>query len=155
MKVLLFDFSKVFLFAKDKEYKGGLNVLHRELSQKPDYQLLNYFELNKELIRFLLKEVKSKYPIYLYTFGAIQNEPEVAKDTQAIFKKIYSAEELNLNKEDPQSFLYIAKDIKVLPHEVVFIDDKEVNVNAAKKAGLKAIQFKSNNQIIKQLSKLL
>ena len=155
VKAILFDFSRVVLFPKDKKYKGGLNVLHKKLSQKPNYQLLNHFELNEELIHFLVKQVKDKLPIFLFTFGNIQNEPELAEDVRALFKKIYSAEELNFNKEDSQSFLYIAKDIGVKPQEIIFIDDKKVNVEAAQRAGLKAFQFMSNGQIINEISKFL
>lgn len=155
VEVVLFDFSRVILFPRDKEYQGGLNELHRELSQKPNYQFLNHFKLNKELVQFLIKQVKGKLPIYLFTFGTIQNEPDIAENTRALFRKVYLAEKLNLNKENSRSFRYIAKDIGVRPQEILFIDDKKVNVGAAQRAGLKAIQFKSNNQVIRRLSRYL
>ena len=155
IKVILFDFSNVILLPKDSKYIGGLNVLNKKLSQESNYHFLNHFMLNKELMQFLFKKVRGNLPIYLFTFGTIQNDPEIAKEIRVLFKKIYSAGELNLDKEDSRSYLYIARDIGVKPEEIIFVDDKKVNVEAAQKAGLRVIRFKSNNLVIKELSTLL
>ena len=41
---LLFDFSNTLLFAKDKNYSGGLNKLHKELlAKEQNYNFWNNF----------------------------------------------------------------------------------------------------------------
>lgn len=151
---LLFDFSRVILNVKDKNYSGLLNTLYKEMSSKPDYNFFNYFELNKELLK-LLETIKSKCPLYIFTTGSIQNVPEVRKRIDPIFRKIYSAEELELDKKDPQSYLYISKDLGKSPEEILFTDDQSENIKAAETAGLKAVRYQSNEQLISELSKIM
>ena len=75
---IIFDFSRVLLFPKDKNYKGKLNALHRELSKKPDYDVLENFEFNDELLSYLDK-IKNKIDLYVFTTGIIQDSPKIKK----------------------------------------------------------------------------
>lgn len=151
---LLFDFSRVLLNAKDKNYSGLLNDLHKEMSQKPNYNFFDYFELNEKLLN-LLDILKNKYPLYIFTTGSVQNIPAVRKRIDPIFRKIYSSEELGLNKKDPRSYLFIVKDLNKSPDEILFTDDQLENVNAAVTAGLLAIRFLSTDKFIGKLRKFV
>lgn len=151
---LIFDFSRVILNVKDKKYTGFLNTLHNEMSIKPDYKFFDYFELNEELLKFM-ETIKTKYSLYIFTTGSVQNVPEVRKRIDPIFRKIYSAEELDLNKKDPQSYLFIANDLNKNPNEILFTDDQPENIKAAEIAGLKVVHFQSNEQLISELSKIM
>jgi hypothetical protein len=54
IKAIVFDFSRVLLFAKDPGYKDDLNPLHRKLlEQDASYPFLDYFYLNQELLHYL------------------------------------------------------------------------------------------------------
>ena len=154
IKVLIFDFSRVLLNVKDKSYKGFLNNLHKEKFQQPGYNFFDYFELNEELLLFLDK-LKDRYPLYIFTTGSVQNVAEVKKRIEPIFRKIYSAEELVLNKKAPQSYLYIAKDLNKKPSEILFTDDQFENIQAAEAAKLVTIHFQSTTQFINDLSTVL
>lgn len=154
LNTLLFDFSRVLLDVKDKSYKGFLNDLHREKSKQHGYKFFDYFELNKGLLEFL-ESIKDRYSLYIFTTGSVQNVPEVRKILDKIFLKIYSSEELDLNKKDPKSYLFIAKDLNKNPGEILFTDDQPDNINAAGKAGLTTIHFQSNRQFISDLSKTM
>ena len=67
---IIFDLSRVLLFPKNKNYKGKLNALHRELSKKPDYDVLKNFEFNDALLNYLDK-IKGKVALYVFTTGIL------------------------------------------------------------------------------------
>lgn len=75
IKAIVSDFSRVLLFPKDKTYQDSLNILHKELSQKPNYNVLDYFELNIKLLDFY-KSLKDKTPVYIFSSDAIQDASE-------------------------------------------------------------------------------
>lgn len=149
IKVILCDFSGVILNVKGERPKS-MNALHKSLSQTEEYHFSDHFQLNEELLDYLL-ELKDQYIICMYTTSIIHEEPEVKERMDKIFKKIYSVIELNLDKKDTNSYQVIATDLKVNCDEILFIDDSPSNVNAAKEAGLKVIQYQSNPQLFKEL----
>lgn len=141
---LLFDFSRVLLFPKDKSYRGDLNPLHDELSKQPDYNFLDYFELNAQLISFL-KGIKDSCRLYIFTSGTIQDAPEIQPTLRDIFVKIYSAEGIGYSKKDPSSYRFIANELGIDPSEILFIDDTATNIEAA---GLETLLFVSTQETI-------
>lgn len=155
IKALLFDFAKVLLFNKDRNYHGGLNDLNNLLSKKnPDYSFLAAFELNTELLNFLEK-IKTKIPVYMFTSETIQERPEVAGEIVKVFSKIYSAKKIGIAKTNPEAYKFIAKDLNLLPEEILFVDDNNTNVQAAILAGMKVVQYKDNSQILLYLKEML
>lgn len=150
---ILLDFSRTLLFAKDENYKGLMNDLYREVIKNKDYNFLDYFKFNQELLDFL-KLLKEKYTLSLYTTDIIQNDP-VAKEVLApIFKNIFAAKSLGISKKDPQGYLVIAEKLNVKPEKILFIDDGEKNIESAKQAGLQVIRYFSNSQLKKDLENL-
>jgi glucose-1-phosphatase len=67
---------------------------------------------------------------------------------------IFSAE-VGLKKPDPEIYQMILQQLEVEPGEAVFIDDFEENIIAARKLGMRAVHFKSRQQVIKELKSLL
>jgi putative hydrolase of the HAD superfamily len=59
--------------------------------------------------------------------------------------------ELGIGKPDPAIYLHTCKELDVLPSETLFLDDKLENITSAEKAGLLAIQFRSIDQLRKEL----
>ncbi|MGC3994897.1 MAG: HAD-IA family hydrolase [Propionicimonas sp.] len=49
--------------------------------------------------------------------------------------------EVGLAKPDPAYYTYIVDALGIAPDEAVFVDDMEVNVRGAQRAGLRAVQF--------------
>lgn len=138
IKALLFDFSRTLLFPTDKNYLGGLNSLYRELQQKENFKFLEHFELNNELLNYLVT-VKNKFGLYIFTSESIQEDPAIKSDLAIIFTKVFSAKETGLSKKDPKSYELIAKELNISPNEILFIDDSQENLNAAKIAGLNTL----------------
>ena len=149
---LIFDFSRVILFPRDKKYLGGLNKLHDELSAKAGYNFLDYFELNDRLLA-LLEKMKERYDLYVFTTGHIQNVPEVKKRISRIFKEIYSVEQIPFDKKDPRGYSFVAEKLHHAPHEILYIDDTIQNITVAKLAGFHTLVFKNNDQLLKALRK--
>ena len=154
VNTLLFDFSRVILFPKDKAYIGDLNPLHAELRKNTGYRFLDYFELNTDLMRFL-REIKSKYELYIFTSGSIQDAPEIQPELRGIFAKVYSAERIGYSKRDPASYKFIAGDLHKKPDEILFVDDAATNIQAAKTAGLETLLFTSTQDAIAKIKQVL
>jgi len=154
IKVLLLDFSRTLLFPKEAEYKGDLNPLHKELSQKDSYNFLDYFELNNDLLKFL-KGLKDKYKIYIFTSGSIQNVSEIKEKLDEVFDGIYSSEDIGFSKRDPKAYDYIAKELGVKPWEIVFVDDSESNLEVARSVGYWILHYQTNERLVRDLNKLL
>lgn len=152
-KALLFDFSRTLLFPKDKTYIGGLNDLHKKISENPNYDFLESFELNKELLSYL-ETIKNKLSLYVFTSESIQEDPAIKNDVTKIFSKIFSAKELGLSKKDPKAYELIAKELNLNSDEILFIDDSSENLEAAKSAELQTLQYKDNS-IINELNTLV
>ncbi len=49
--------------------------------------------------------------------------------------------QLRLAKPDPEIYLYTLQQLGTRPDEALFLDDKQVNIDAARELGIQAIQF--------------
>lgn len=149
MKAVITDFSRVLLFPKDSSYKSGLNALNNKLLESdPGYDFWKFFRLNNELIKYY-KSIG--IPVYIFTSETIQEHPAVKVLLESLFKDTFSAKKLGLNKKEASSYKHLAKLLDHTPSEIFYIDDNHDNFTAAKKAGCKAILFKSNDDVIGKL----
>ncbi len=153
IRAIIFDFSRVLLDIKDKSYSGSLNGKHKDLKDIDGFNLFDHFELNEELISYLTPLAK-KVSLYIYTTGLIHTEPEVEQKINHLFKKSYTVADCG-PKENAESFLRILDPLELNPEQVLFIDDTEKNINAAKTAGLHTIHFKNNQQLFSELKSYL
>lgn len=60
--------------------------------------------------------------------------------------------EMGLEKPDPKAYELLVKTLNLPADQIVFIDDKAENVEAAKKLGIDAIVFESEQQIRNELN---
>lgn len=72
-----------------------------------------------------------------------------------IFDIVYSSAILKSAKPFDESYLKILDKLDTKPKEALFIDNKERNIKAAKKLGIKSIIFKNIDQLKKELSQIL
>jgi FMN phosphatase YigB (HAD superfamily) len=154
IKKIVFDFSYVLLFAKDKTYIGKLNALNDNLSGQPQYEPLDYFSVNSELLEYL-KAYRPKYDFYIFTAGKMHQLPSLKAKLQVIFSNFLSEADVGIPKNNKDAFIKLAAMISTPTSEILFIDDKVENVAAAKLAGMLAIQYLSNDQLIGELAKIL
>lgn len=154
ISTLLFDFSRVLLFPKDKTYSGKLNDLYREIRKKPDYKFFDFFILNQELINFI-KALKNKYLLAIFTTDIIQDDPAVKKYIDPIISRVFRAKQLGYSKKDPHAYRIILGILKADPADILFVDDTKGNLEAAEKAGFITLHFVSNQSLFKDLKKIL
>ncbi|MGD9129774.1 MAG: HAD-IA family hydrolase [Candidatus Woesebacteria bacterium] len=155
INTILSDFSLVILFPKDKTYTGKLNDLHAKLTaEQGDYNFFEYFELNQELLDFY-KQLKENYSVNVFTTGVVQNVPAVREIIDPIFDNIHTAKDYGVDKKDPEAYKLIAEKLGKRTEEILFTDDKEKNITAAKEAGLTAISYKNVPQLKNDLEKIL
>jgi len=55
--------------------------------------------------------------------------------------------QLGVAKPDPAIYLHILKELNVRPEESLFLDDKQVNIDAARSLGMKALLFTTVAQL--------
>jgi len=111
----------------------------------------NVSPLNKEMVK-LRKALKKVYRIYIlsdtnYLHASINKKRGVHDG----FNKVFLSNKIGIKKPDPRIFKYALKKINLKPRETVFIEDKEENIEAAKKLGMNALLFKNYRQLVKDL----
>lgn len=154
IKAILFDFSRTLLNAKDPQYADSLNGLYKRISQQEGFNSLDHFEYNQKLLDFAAG-LKEKLDLYIFTTGTIQDDIHLKSFIDGVFKRIFTVEEVGFLKDDKESYKVIANELSLLPEEILFTDDTEENIKAASEAGLKTIQFISQDQVINDIQSSL
>lgn len=72
-----------------------------------------------------------------------------------LFDVVINSAEVGVKKPDPRIYLLTLERLGVEPHEAVFIDDVEENVEAAAALGIQAIHFTTPEDLEKELEELL
>lgn len=148
IKVLISDFSKVILFPNDDAYQGSLDELFKSAYGKTTHNFFDLYAINQELLDIYLT-VKRKYKLQacIFTTGTVQKHPELRPFLQPVFDQIFSVTDLRIEKTDPNAYIVLARELRVKPSEILFIDDQEANFQAAVDAGVNGIHFQSNDQL--------
>ena len=103
----------------------------------------------------LLESLRKKYKLILM---AGEGKESVALkldkfDLRKYFSEIYATYISKMNKTEIKFYKLILKENKLRPEEVLFIDDQQRYIDAAKKTGIKTVKFESVKQLIRELSK--
>lgn len=153
MKTLIFDFSDVLLFSSKPLPKAkSLGEVYAELEER---KLKDYFTLNTELLEFLT-ECSSQALLAIFSNSTtILRSEEISKVIQPLFSKIFHATELGWPKYKSDSYTKLFHELSISPQEVLYIDDKESNVEAARLAGAETHVFESTTQIIPKIKQFL
>lgn len=151
-KAIVFDFSRVLIFPKDKSYKGSMNDLYRAHVKDKNFRLLDWYVLNEELLE-KLAEIKDNYELFVFTSGAsLHLDPEVLPRLGQVFTNILNAADVGADKDTSTAYHLLADTIGFEPSEMLFIDDTMENIAAAKEAGLVTHQYKHNKDLFKILN---
>jgi len=108
----------------------------------------------------LLGFIKSLHP--RYKVGLLSNAWNDLRQTmrerwnmEVLFDDLVISAEVGIVKPDPRIFHFALERLGVQPKEAVFIDDTLVNVEAARRQGLEAIQFLDTEQTLADLQGVL
>lgn len=155
IKVILLDFSYTLCFPKTKENVNSLSGLYSESLEKDSSSTaLDNFILNQELLDYL-QTLKTTHKIYIFTSGLIHTDPTIQTILKPIFDGYITSIELKLPKTFPNAYKIIANKLGVNTDNILFIDDQQKNVVAAKTAGALAIRYTNNIDVISQIKKAL
>jgi len=70
-----------------------------------------------------------------------------------LFQPIIFAYKVGVEKPNPKIYQILLDQLNMLPEEVVFIDNKAVNIAAARQLGMDAIEFHNADQLIEALKR--
>ena len=152
-KIILSDVSWVLIFPREDEYDGQLSEAVAAAKQAGTYAPSALFRLNKELLTFL-KQYQHICRLMVLTAGRLHEEPEFKVQLDQVFEE-YFLEESTRPKSHRSAYEHIAGQLGVQPQEIIFFDDKDKNVAAARAAGCIAMHYKTNEQLIQELRTLL
>ena len=111
---------------------------------------------NEELIAWF-RALRPRYRTAILSnsfVGAREHEEERYGFTSMVDLAIYSHEE-GVHKPDPRIYAIAIERLGVAPGEIVFLDDRPENVDAARAAGIQAVLFTSTAQVIADIEALL
>ncbi len=155
IKAILSDFSETILFPKNIKNHHNLNGLHHELMREyGEYNAWDYFVINEELLNFY-QSLKPQLPLYVFTTDTVQDQPQIKERLLEIFDDVISAKVYKIDKKTPEAYQFIAQKINQNSEEILFIDDREINLEPATKAGFQTLQYIDNEQLVKDIKKLI
>jgi len=111
---------------------------------------------NTELIEYL-RQLRPRYKTGIISnsfVGAREREQAAYGFGDLVDVLIYS-HEAGISKPDPRIYALACAQLEVAPQEAVFVDDTEVRVDGARRAGLHAIHYQDNAQVIGEVDALL
>lgn len=132
------------------------NVSKKKIEKIVKKAIRKHFKRNKQLFKHAFKLKKQGYKIailsdqwYLSYEALMQHK--FYKEFSPVVVSCFEG----IRKPNPKIYKLILKKMKMKPSETIFIDNQKWNTEPAKKLGMKAIQFKDNKQLFKQLERIL
>ena len=107
--------------------------------------------LKPEMIR-LVKTLHKHYKVVLLSnINDIHWQINKKRGIPNLFDTCFTSCELGITKNEVRTFKIVTKKLNAKPEDCIFIDDKDGHVARAKSIGIDAIQFKSYEQLVKEL----
>jgi glucose-1-phosphatase len=113
----------------------------------------------------LLLQLRQRYQVFLlsninelherWIADYMQREHGIHDFEHRYFDAVYYSHLIRLRKPDREIYEYVLADAEILPEESLFIDDLEVNVEAARKLGMHAELKRAEEPLEMLLSRLL
>ena len=113
--------------------------------------------LNKPLVDYIRTIPRPRYKIGMLSNvgrGWI-NDFFSEHDLHELFDEVILSNEEGITKPNPLIFERAAERLGLFPDECIMIDDRPENCKGAEAVGMKAIEFKNNEQLIASLEQLL
>jgi epoxide hydrolase-like predicted phosphatase len=111
--------------------------------------------LSEHNINTALVEVIKGLRKHSYTIGMLSNlgggwmERYVDASVRDLFDEVVVSGEVGMYKPNPEIYEYMSNKLYLHPNEILFIDDRSENVEAARAVGMEAVQFIGNTQLTK------
>ena len=108
-----------------------------ELLTIPEEKLHLLAELSKSYRLFLLSNTNELH----WKYGSRQAFCHNGKDYKTYFERIFLSYRMHLSKPDPAIFQVALQEAELQPEETLFIDDAEVNCQAAASTGIQVAHY--------------
>lgn len=140
----------------------GIETLHEGIarltgqpSEEIRRRLSGHFR-NQELLDYA-ESLRPRYRVgMLSNLGPDTMEQFFTTKERAKFFDVSTvSSEVGMVKPHPEVFAYVCQKLRVDTSEAVMVDDVEENCAGAREAGLQAIRFESNTQVMQDLKRLL
>ena len=109
-----------------------------------------------DMVVAFLKDLRNLVSVNVYAMSNISREDFATlsgKMDWSLFDRVFTSGEAGMRKPDSCFYHHVLEEIKLAPEQVVFIDDKQENVQAAGRLGIEAVLFE--NSTVPTLQKLL
>ena len=145
--------ESVYRFWQDVKKISKTSISTREL----DKIYCKNIKLDKNVLKIINKLKQKDFKLI-----ALSNETKewmgykIKKfSLNKVFEKIYCSAFLGMAKPDEKIFKFVLADLKTNPKEILFVDNQENNVVAAKKLEISSILFKNAENLRSELSVFL
>ena len=127
------------------EYSDFNNILSQNTGIPADKIFHTFFEnitIYQDTIE-LIKSLKKNYKIILFSNGPKENPYQMLRNQniENLFDEIIISAEHKMAKPDPKFYEHMLSIGKIDASEAIFIDDRQINVDAAANIGIKSFQF--------------
>lgn len=104
----------------------------------------------------LVDQLRGTYRLYLLTNTTdLQHQVNSQRGIYEHFDKVFTSFTIGLIKPQPQIYEYLLDQIKLPARSCLFIDDRQIHLDAARKIGIKTLLFKSLAQLKQELKTVL
>lgn len=104
----------------------------------------------------ILKRLKQRYPLFVISNTNDMHFEYICAQFPILrhFDRLFPSHKVGARKPDALIYQRVLKAIKFKPEETVFVDDVPKFVRGARKVGMHAVRFRSNEQLVRDLKKL-
>jgi epoxide hydrolase-like predicted phosphatase len=142
---------------EDEHWKNVARALHRPLKDR-DALRTEFFAgdiVDRELIAFI-RSLRPKYRTGLISNAWDGLPPYLEREKFAdVFDDLTISAKVGVMKPDPAIFQHALAKLGVKPREAVFVDDFAENITGCEAIGMHGMLFKSTEQVLKGLKKVL
>lgn len=103
---------------------------------------------NLDVIR-MLPQIRAKYPLMLFSDNLHEWVKYIREDSClfSYFDHCFLSNEMGMVKADAGAFKYVVDHLDLHPAEILFIDDRQDNIDSAQDAGLNTILYENPEQL--------
>lgn len=152
ISTLVFDFNNVLLFVEESAVKHVAGE-YQKIDVPSSWS--KFFFLNTELLQFIKDQHAQLNNAILSASEFSLYQPEIKNLVVPYFDQLFFAKDQGWPKDVPATYLTLADQLSTKPEDIVFVDDKFDNVEAAKKAGLQTVHFTTNAEYFRQIKNLI
>lgn len=110
----------------------------------------------------MLEKLQKKYNLYLLSNTNIIHyrkymedfQKQYGKSLNSLFTKAFYSHEVLLRKPDPDIFNFVLDNAGIQAAETLFVDDSELNIEAAGKVGLKTLYKPQHSEVVDYFKEL-